>query len=90
MAEATSYEERLEEAKKSYEKRLEEYRSQYAKASAGSRRYKICMALDMTKLTIELERLERLGVDKRVIARWKDRGRHLLQDILDVSDPLKS
>ncbi len=74
----------------SYEELLEGNRKQYAKASSGARRYDICMALNMTKLSIELERLERLGVDKRVIARWKDRGRHLLQDILDVSDPLKT
>ncbi len=73
-----------------FEERLEEQRSQYAKASPGTRRYDICTALNMTKLSIELERLERLGVDKRVIVRWKDRGRHLLDDILDVSDPLKS
>ena len=79
MAEATSYEDRIEED-----------RRQYAKAPPGARRYDICTALNMTKLSIELERLERLGVDRRVIARWKDRGKHLLQDILDVSDPLNS
>ena len=77
MAEATSY-----------EKQLEAHRREYAEASPRSRRYDICMALNMTRLSIELERLERLGVDKRVIARWKDRGKHLLDDILYVSDPL--
>ena len=73
-----------------YEGRYEEGRRQHATASSGSRRYDICMALNMTKLSIELERLERLGVDPEVTARWKDRGRHLLTDILQVSDPLKS
>jgi hypothetical protein len=48
------------------------------------------MALNMIKLTIECERLERLGVSKKVTARWKDRGRHLLDEMLEVSDPLKS
>ncbi len=79
MAEATSYKEQYEEGRK-----------QHAKATPRRRHYDICRSLDMIKLSIELERLERLGVDKRVIARWKDRGMHLLQDILDVSDPLKS
>ncbi|KKK69590.1 hypothetical protein LCGC14_2932510 [marine sediment metagenome] len=73
-----------------YEERYEEGRIQHATASSGSRRYSICMALNMTKLSIELERLERLGVDPEVTARWKDRGRHLLTDILQVSDPLES
>ena len=73
-----------------YKERYEEGRRQHAKASSGARRYDICMALDMTKLSIELERLERLGIDPRVTARWKDRGKHLLDEILEVSDPLRS
>ena len=72
------------------EEKYEEGRREHAKASSGARRYDICTALDMTKLSIELERLERLGVDPRVTARWKDRGRYLLDEILEVSDPLKS
>ncbi len=72
------------------EEKHEEGRRQYAKESSDSRRYGICLALNMTKLSIELERLERLGVDPKVAARWKDRGRHLLDEILEVSDPLKS
>ncbi len=73
-----------------HKERYEEGRRQHAKASSGARRYDICMALNMTKLSIEVERLERLGVDPRVTARWKDRGKHLLDEILEVSDPLKS
>lgn len=72
------------------EEKYEEGRRQHAKASSGARRYDICMALNMIKLSIEVERLERLGVDPRVTARWKDRGKHLLDEILEVSDPLKS
>lgn len=78
-AEATSYQEKYEEG-----------RRQHAKASSGTRRYDICTALDMTKLSIELERLERLGVAPKWIARWKNRGRDLLDEILEASDPLKS
>ena len=74
----------------SYEERYEEGRREHARASSGSRRFDICMALNLTKLSIEVERLERLGVDPKVTARWKDRGRHLLDEILEVSDPLKS
>ena len=72
------------------EEKHEEGRRQYAQESSGSRRYGICMALNMIKFSIELERLERLGVDPKVITRWKDRGSHLLDEILEVSDPLKS
>ncbi len=74
----------------SYEERYEEGRREHARASSGRRRYDICMALNMTKLSIELERLERLGVDPKITARWQDRGGHLLAEILGVSDPLKS
>ena len=77
-------------AETTYEERYEENRREHAKASPHRRRYDICTALDMIKLSIELERLERLGVDKRITSRWKDRAKHLLSDILDVSDPLKS
>ncbi len=68
------------------EERLEERRKRYAEEC--KRRYYICRALDMTKLSIELEKLERLGAPKKTIARWKDRARHLLDEILEVSDPL--
>ena len=74
----------------SYEERYEEGRREHARASSDTRRYDICMALNMTKLSIELERLERLGVDPKITARWQDRGGHLLAEILGVSDPLKS
>ena len=74
----------------SYEERYEEGRREHAKATPGARRYDICMSLDMIKLSIELERLERLGVDPRVTERWKARGKYLLDEILEVSDPLKS
>ncbi len=73
-----------------YEKRYEEGRRQHAKDSPRKRRYDICQAINPTKLSIELDRLERLGVDKKITDRWKDRGMHLLQDILDVSDSLKA
>jgi hypothetical protein len=71
-------------------RRYEEGRREHAKASRCTRRYDICMALNMTKLSVECERLERLGVNPKVTARWKDRGRHLLDEMLEVSDPLKS
>lgn len=58
-------------------------------SNARIRRYDICMSLNMTNLSIELERLERLGISKNILARWKDRGKHLLDDILDVSDSLE-
>ncbi len=73
-----------------YEEKLEEHRKQYAEASSRQRHYEICMSLNMVKLSIELERLERLGVPKKVLDRWKDRGRMLLDEILETSDPLKS
>ncbi len=73
-----------------YEEKIEKGRIEYAKATSGARRYAICTALDMTKLSIELERLERLGVSKKVTKRWKDRGRYLLDEILEVSDPLSA
>ena len=56
--------------------------------SVRSRRYDICRALSMTCLSIELHKLERLGMDKRVIARWYARATHLLDDILDGSASL--
>lgn len=56
--------------------------------SPRRRRYNLCNALDLTKLSIELQKLEELGVNKQVIARWRDRARYLLRDILDVSDSL--
>jgi hypothetical protein len=80
----------MAKAKSLEARRYEEGRIVHAKADSRTRRYDICMALNMTKLSIELERLERLGVPKRTLARWKDRGRHLLDEILEVSDPLKS
>jgi hypothetical protein len=64
----------------------EEHRRLYAKASPQGRRYCISRALDLTKLSVELERLERIGVPKRIIARCRVRADHLLKDILDVSD----
>ena len=73
-----------------YEVALEKVRRQYADESPRKRRYDICKSLNMTKLSIELERLERLGVPKKVIDRWKKRGTMLLDEILEVSDPLKS
>jgi hypothetical protein len=73
-----------------YAERYEEGRRVHAQADSGTRRYDICMALNMTKLSIECERLERLGVSPRVIRRWEERGMYLLEEILEVSDPLKS
>lgn len=70
--------------------RYEESRKRHAQASSGRRRYDICTALNMTKLSIELERLERLGVPKETIRRWKARGKMLLDEILEISDPLPS
>lgn len=68
----------------------EEHRKKYAKESRGQRRYDICTALNMTKLSIELERLERLGVSRKILKRWKIRGTMLLDEILETSDPLPS
>jgi hypothetical protein len=74
-----------------YEEQLKESRREYAQESARQRRYVICTnALDMLSLGIELERLERLGVSKSVTKRWMQRGKALLDDILEVSDPLRA
>jgi len=70
----------------SYEEQRELGRAQYAKASPRERRYKICSALNMTCLSIEMERLERVGVAPEITKRWKRRAQTLLNDILDVSD----
>ena len=69
------------------EQRIEEQKAEYAKESAGSRRYAICTkAIDMTCLSIELERLERVGVRKSLTDRWNAQAMELLQEILSVSD----
>ncbi len=73
-----------------YEKALEETRRQYARATPRARRYAICMSLNMTKLSVEFNRLKRLGVPAKVLDRWKARSRMLLDEILEVSDPLES
>ena len=73
-----------------YEKQYEEGRRQHAKASPRRRRYDIRQALNRTNLSGELERLERLGVNKRITARLKNRPAYLLQDILEISNSLKS
>ncbi len=73
--------------KQTYEERLEEQRSEYAKESPGARRYAICTkGINMTSLSIELERLERVGVGKSLIIRWHDQAMELLDEILSVSD----
>ena len=72
------------------EEKREEDRRQHAKASPRRRRYDICTALNMTKLSVELSRLERLGVDSRITGEWKRQGQQLLNEILKVSDSLKT
>ncbi len=69
---------------------LEEVHQKLDEESPRRRRYDICTALDMTKIGIQFERLERLGVSRIHTQRWHDRAMHLLNDILDVSDPLLS
>ncbi len=69
-----------------YKERYEAARAEYAKATPRRRRYDICQALNLTRFSIELERLERVGVAKEVTERWKQRALNLLQDVLDVAD----
>ena len=75
---------------KTPKQRYEEQRREYAKASPRERRYAICTkGIDMTCLSIELERLERLGrvgVRKSLTDRWHDQALELLNEILSVSD----
>ena len=66
------------------------YPTTYDKASPRARRYAICTSLSMTRLSIELSRLKRLGVPKKVLDRWMNRGTMLLDEILEVSDSLES
>jgi hypothetical protein len=56
------------------------------KASPRRRRYDICNALNLTKLSIELKRLERVGASKTMTTSWNGRARALLDDILRFSD----
>ena len=69
------------------ERRAEEQKREYAKESPGARRYAICTkGIDMTCLSIELERLERVGVRTSMTTRWHDQALELLKEILSVSD----
>ncbi len=69
------------------EQRAEEQRREYAKQSPRERHYAICTkGIDMTGLSIELERLERVGVRKSLTNRWHDQAMELLLEILSVSD----
>ncbi len=69
------------------EQAIEEQRSEYAKESPRARRYAICTkGIDMTCLSIELERLERVGVRKSLTDRWHAQAMELLDEILSVSD----
>lgn len=57
---------------------------------ARRRHYDICThAIDPLGLSIQLERLEKLGVSKKVTKRWKDIAMAVLHDMLDVSDAIK-
>lgn len=73
-----------------YEEWIKETRKKHAQEEHGARQYAICMALDMTRLSIELERLEMLGIPAEITKRWHDRANILLHDILDASRPLKA
>jgi hypothetical protein len=65
-------------------------RVEYAKANPKERRYAICTkAINMTCLSIELERLRRVGVPQTVIDQWHKRTHDLLTEILSYSDALK-
>ena len=77
-------------AEPSYEERIEEKRREYAKESPRARRYAICQGINMTKLSIELERLDRVGVFKSLTTRWHDQALELLHEILSVSDVMES
>ena len=58
---------------------------------ARRRHYDICThAIDPLGLSIQLEKLEKLGVSEKVTKRWKDIAIAVLHDILDVSDAIKS
>ena len=58
------------------------------KATRRRRHFDICQALNMTNLSIELNRLEELGVPHNVIRRWRNRSRFLLDEILERSAEL--
>lgn len=69
------------------EEKLEKQRRGYAQESPRARRYAICTrAINMTCLSIELERLERVGVRRSMIDRWDKQAMELLKEILSVSD----
>ncbi len=57
---------------------------------ARRRHYDICThAIDPLGLSIQLERLEKLGVSAKITKRWKDIASAVLHDMLDVSDAIK-
>ena len=64
----------------------QEQRQEYAEESPRMRRYAICQGINMTRLSIELERLDRVGVRKSLTDRWHDQAMELLDEILSVSD----
>lgn len=54
--------------------------------SRRTRHYNLCMAINLTSLSVELRKLEHLGVEPRILSRLKDRAGLLLDDVLDLSD----